>query len=482
MKSPLRYPGGKTRAIKILNDVLKYFEKPNKLLSPFCGGCSFEFNIKYNIPVICCDKFEKLIIFWNECKYNKNNLVLNINKYLNDISAIESQKTIFSKEKFYEIKNEINNIQNTLLISTYFFILNRCSFGGLTLSGGYSKESAEKRFTENSVKNIKKLSLDNYIFECKDFNDSLNNVENGTLIYCDPPYLLKKSNLYGIKGDLHENFNHIDFFNKITSLNNDWIISYNDCDTIRKLYKDYTIFDVNWKYGMNKMKNSSEIIIISKKITKGSIPHLIGMNFEQKVLNYFIDNNYNVRNFTANNKPISDIIVYKNDKEINIECKTKPNGVDYKQIKLEYINNSWKCDTKYSLQIQNIINNYCENLFNNEYPPINDISSINWNKYKKETNKFKDVNKKVLENNILEIILNNIDYIIFEKYGIYKIHDLDPLQLNVNKFYSDNFVFRFYIKNHSSSNAKKANLSVVCTLRLKTIKNLKKSNVIINFD
>ena len=41
MKSPLRYPGGKTRAIeKLYNIVNKYYGNPEYLLSPFCGGCS----------------------------------------------------------------------------------------------------------------------------------------------------------------------------------------------------------------------------------------------------------------------------------------------------------------------------------------------------------------------------------------------------------------------------------------------------------
>jgi len=41
-----------------------------------------------------------------------------------------------------------------------------------------------------------------------------------------------------------------------------WIMTYNDCEYIRNLYKDYDIRDVNWKYGMNKTKKSSEIVII----------------------------------------------------------------------------------------------------------------------------------------------------------------------------------------------------------------------------
>ena len=68
--SPLRYPGGKTRACKILYELLnEHFSMNNikNLISPFFGGGSFEFYIynKHNINVIINDKFKPLISFWN---------------------------------------------------------------------------------------------------------------------------------------------------------------------------------------------------------------------------------------------------------------------------------------------------------------------------------------------------------------------------------------------------------------------------------
>ena len=76
MKSPLRYPGGKTRAIsKLYAIVNKYYGDPEYLLSPFCGGCSFEFSLPNIKHAILCDKFKPLIIFWNEVKNNMKRLV-----------------------------------------------------------------------------------------------------------------------------------------------------------------------------------------------------------------------------------------------------------------------------------------------------------------------------------------------------------------------------------------------------------------------
>ena len=80
--------------------------------------------------------------------------------------------------------------------------------------------------------------------------------------FLDPPYYLEgKSRLYGNNGDMHEDFNHKMLYDHVTKYDQ-WIITYNDCEYIRELYKDYKILDVNWSYGMNKSKKSSEIVII----------------------------------------------------------------------------------------------------------------------------------------------------------------------------------------------------------------------------
>jgi DNA adenine methylase len=60
----------------------------------------------------------------------------------------------------------------------------------------------------------------------------------------------------------YESFNHNQLYDLIKTKKN-WLITYNNCDYIRELYKDYKILEVDWKYGMNKTKASSEIIILS---------------------------------------------------------------------------------------------------------------------------------------------------------------------------------------------------------------------------
>ena len=260
-KSPLRYPGGKTRACKILDDIVsKYFDMEciDTMISPFMGGGSFEFysQNKYGMKLIVNDKFTPLYNFWNQVKINKRVLCEELRKI-----------TSVSKDEFAEYRNTIMNLNHDeMQQAIQYFIINRCSFSGSTLSGGFSEEASKKRFTPSSIDRIESLDFTNIEIHNKDFYDFICGctITEKTLLFLDPPYYLEKnSKLYGNNGDMHEGFDHGLLFDVIQSKPK-WILSYNNCEYIRNMYRDYTIIDVDWKYGMNTTKKSSEIIILSK--------------------------------------------------------------------------------------------------------------------------------------------------------------------------------------------------------------------------
>ena len=260
--SPLRYPGGKTRACKIIEDViLQHFDMTcyDTIISPFFGGGSFEFYLqnKYGVKLIVNDKFTPLYHFWKQVKLNKKLLCEELRKL----------KSV-SKEQFMAYRNTIMDLNdNVLQQAIQYFVVNRCSFSGSTLSGGFSEEASSKRFTPSSINKIEALDFTNIEIYNNDFYDFVNdftNNNNKTLLFLDPPYYLEnKSKLYGNNGDMHEGFNH-QLLVELLNTKKNWIITYNNCEHIRNIYKDYTIIDVNWSYGMNTSKTSSEIIILSK--------------------------------------------------------------------------------------------------------------------------------------------------------------------------------------------------------------------------
>jgi DNA adenine methylase len=255
-KSPLRYPGGKTRACDKLETILKeHFDikKFNSIVSPFFGGGSFEFYIQnnYKLNIIANDKFAPLYNFWKTCKLDKNNLVEELTKKID----------LIDKNEFSNLRKKIMNENNELNQSIMYYIINRCSFSGATLSGGFSLEASKKRFTLSSINKIKNLNLTSFDIYNLDFEEFINN-NTGNLIFLDPPYYLEKSSkLYGNNGDMHDTFDHNRLYNCLSKTKN-WLMTYNNCKFIKELYKDYKIIETSWSYGMNKSKSSSEIVII----------------------------------------------------------------------------------------------------------------------------------------------------------------------------------------------------------------------------
>lgn len=257
-KSPLRYPGGKTRACKTLDTILKeHFDLSlfNTIVSPFFGGGSFEFYIQntYHLNIIANDKFIPLYHFWISCKFNNALLC----------EALKEKINMIDKETFTNMRQTIMDEQNQFKQSILYFIINRCSFSGATLSGGFSLESSKKRFTMSSIERIENLDLSRFNIYNLDFEDFIqHNQDEKNILFLDPPYYLEKgSKLYGNNGDMHIHFNH-DKLYKCLSTKKNWIMTYNNCDYIKNLYKDYKMIETNWTYGMNKSKISSEIVIL----------------------------------------------------------------------------------------------------------------------------------------------------------------------------------------------------------------------------
>jgi len=261
-QSPLRYPGGKTRACKILDEIVcQQFDISafDRIISPFFGGGSFEFYLqnKYHLRIIANDKFTPLANFWRTCKTNQGELVAELEKKIDRIS----------KTEFLEYRAQIMEEPRQLEQSVMYFIINRCSFSGATLSGGFSQDASKNRFTQSSIQKIAQLDLREFEIANQDFTDFLDQFEPSPrdLVFLDPPYYLESgSNLYGKSGDMHEGFLHEVLFRVVETRSN-WIMTYNDCDYIRELYKDFVIIPAEWSYGMNKTKKSSEIVIIGRR-------------------------------------------------------------------------------------------------------------------------------------------------------------------------------------------------------------------------
>lgn len=254
--SGLRYPGGKTRAVKLLAKFIP--SHCTTFISPFVGGGSFEFYLATKGHVWAFDIFKPLVCYWTWLLHDRNMLA----DAVADLFPIN--ETVFKNLRNL-LRDE--NFTYTVENAAAYFALNRSSFSGTTLSGGYSNEAATKRFTQSSIDRIRAIALEypainNIEVNCLDFETSLT-LHPEALAFCDPPYVGAKK-LYGNNGE-GQNINH-EALRELLRLRERWIVTYDDHPLVRKLYEGEAIIELNWAYGMNASKKSNEIVILSETV------------------------------------------------------------------------------------------------------------------------------------------------------------------------------------------------------------------------
>jgi len=251
IKSPLRYPGGKSKAIDSISKLIPEFKE---FREPFVGGGSVFVYLKQKFPSRTFwinDIYKNLYHFWNECKENPNKLIESILEFRSTYSD--------GKELHRFLLNNIDSFDN-IKKAAAFFIFNRITFSGTTESGGFSNAAFHKRFTESSIERVKALSkiLLNTKISNLDYEEVILAHGNDVFVFLDPPYYsATKSALYGKNGSLHKMFNHERFANVMKQSKHRWLITYDDSEYIRNLFSFAYIKTWDLTYGMRNVNKES---------------------------------------------------------------------------------------------------------------------------------------------------------------------------------------------------------------------------------
>lgn len=252
IKSPLRYPGGKNRAVKFLAPLIPDFKE---FREPFIGGGSVFFHVKQKYPnrkYWINDLYYKLFQFWTQSKSNLDAVVRQVLEW---------------REKYPDgrilHKFLIDNIQsfNELEIASAFFVLNRITFSGTSESGGYSEQAFLRRFTPSSIERLKVIDkvLNDTQITNLDFQEVIEKEGKDVFLFLDPPYYsATKSALYGKNGNMHKGFDHERFAETMKNTKHKWLITYDDSDYIRDLFSFANIFTLELTYGMRNVTENSE--------------------------------------------------------------------------------------------------------------------------------------------------------------------------------------------------------------------------------
>ncbi|MDR2535160.1 MAG: DNA adenine methylase [Treponema sp.] len=254
--SPLRYPGGKSRAVKTILPLIP--QNCAEFREPFVGGGSVFLSAKQityhdNARFIINDLNYDLYCFWKaakECNTALCEIIHGIKKNTQD------GRELFN---FYRENSGYTDLER----AARFFILNRITFSGTVDSGGYSEKAFSARFTDSSIERIKPLerilgnvSICNQSYEEIIFADGKN-----VFIFLDPPYYRQAgSRLYGKNGVLHTGFDHEQFARNMKNCKHKWLITLDNTDKIKSLFDFAYLYEWELQYGMNNYKQEKAAI------------------------------------------------------------------------------------------------------------------------------------------------------------------------------------------------------------------------------
>ncbi|AOO14345.1 type II N-methyl DNA methyltransferase (group alpha) [Cyanophage S-RIM14] len=273
LKTPLRYPGGKSRATKKLAQFLPNMDEIREFREPFLGGGSVALYMTQMYPHLSVwvnDLYVPLVDFWqqlqSEGQQMRDQLIQLKYRYPDPTSA----KVLFLEAKEYLSKDVRNTTALQRAIS--FYIVNKCSFSGLTEASSFSKAASESNFSVRGIDNlpyyqqaIRNWKITNYSYQQMIAKGS------DLFIYLDPPYDIK-DNLYGRKGNMHSRFNHDTFAADCNQYKDTvkMMVSYNTTNLIKERFVEWSPYEYDHTYTMrsvgdymSEQKERKELVLIN---------------------------------------------------------------------------------------------------------------------------------------------------------------------------------------------------------------------------
>ena len=298
-RTPLRYAGGKSKAYGFISTYIPFWPKPKRIISPFIGGGSLEVRWanELDIEVIGYDVFDMLVNFWEVLLSQPTELSEELSKITPDDKTYkEIKEVLMSLDKTQDMlkdwktdsykryaKISLNNLERA---SLYYFNHNT-SYGPGYLGWGSSVYLQADKWKQ-MCKNINNFKCGNLSVKQADYRDVIPNYKKD-LLYLDPPYYLEQDKdnkmfkgIYPMRNIPvhHDGFDHEALRDMLHNHDGSFVLSYNNCETIRDWYKDFHQVFPKWNYsmgtgetrigknrkemGIGNQKDSHEILIIKE--------------------------------------------------------------------------------------------------------------------------------------------------------------------------------------------------------------------------
>ena len=254
LKTPLRYPGGKSRACTKMGEYFPNFDEYTEFREPFLGGGSVALYITRMYPhlkIWVNDLYEPLYNFWLHLQKDGDSLHKDIKTLKHSHPNRETAKELFLEAK--KIVNDLKKSDNDRAVA--FYIVNKCSFSGLTESSSFSKQASDSNFSLRGIEKLPEYSeiIQDWLITNHTYGYLLvEQLHDGIFMYLDPPYEIG-SNLYGKKGSMHKHFNHDKFAHDCDVQSMDMMVSYNSTQLIKDRFNGWAAAEFDHTYTMRSV-------------------------------------------------------------------------------------------------------------------------------------------------------------------------------------------------------------------------------------
>ena len=253
LKTPLRYPGGKSRACVKMDPYFPDLREYTEFREPFIGGGSVAIHVTKKYPhlkVWVNDLYEPLVNFWQQLQMFGPEMKDRLQELKSEHPDPDSAKRLFLESKEY--LNDESNL-DSLRRAVSFYVVNKCSFSGLTESSSFSKQASDSNFSMRGIEKLPGYSeiianwrITNYSY------DYLLSEQDSTFVYLDPPYDIK-DNLYGKKGSMHKGFDHDKFAIDCSTCSMPQLVSYNSDQLVKDRFTDWNAAEFDLTYTMRSV-------------------------------------------------------------------------------------------------------------------------------------------------------------------------------------------------------------------------------------
>jgi DNA adenine methylase len=253
--SLFRYPGGKS---KLSAKILSKINPKKEYREPFFGGGAIGLEVmkKYShIKYWINDVDVGIYSIWNAVWENPDELIDLIKSFVPSV------------DKFYEFQDYLDNPVAGVETGFKKLAIHQISYSGLGIKsggplGGKSQKSKYKIDCRWSPEYLEKqIRVIHALFQSVDLKitcvDYKNLIDGDAFIYLDPTYYVKGNDLYQ-HGFSEEDHGQLA---ELLKKKNNWLLSYDDCPEIIRLYSWAKIEEMKLNYSITNSRQKTELLI-----------------------------------------------------------------------------------------------------------------------------------------------------------------------------------------------------------------------------